>query len=135
MYNSVMVFSMRDKEILLYIAKDEREEKIGFDKIIDCNYTTTKDYASINGSTELTILTSEVKHPKLTIYFSDEKNEEFKKLYTQITTIIDMNRDSNNISQENIIEERLAKLKSLFEKKLITEAEYEEKKKEILEQI
>ena len=129
--NSVMAVLAKNKEILLYIAKDDIEERIGFDKIMDCNYTIDTQYKS----SILTIVTNEIKYPKLTIYFSAEKDEDAKKIYTQISTIIDMNRSSNSISHEDIIEERLAKLRSLFEKELITEAEYEEKKKKILEEI
>ena len=63
------------------------------------------------------------------------KNEVTKKVKNSSS---ETNNDSNNKSinnNEDSIEERLKKLKSLFDKELINKKEYEAKRKEILDEM
>lgn len=120
-----IVILLENRELLIYTLKNRIERKIGFDKIIDCDYKEERIFETSFTRNILTIRTEDFAFPKLVISSWDE---DISKLYKEIINNINNN---DNISNYNI-EDRLKKLKKLLELDLITELEYNEKKKQIL---
>lgn len=126
--NAKIVILTENRELLIYTVRNNIERKISFDKIIDCNYAEEKIIHTSLTIPTLTIRTEDLAFPELVVKSYDEDFSLYN-LYKEI--INNINNSKTNTSNQTI-EDRLRQLKKLLDSDLITELEYNEKRKQIL---